>query len=73
MISSNDGLISGDTFARLKAGDRYFFTHLNQAGSFTAKQRKKIILRRLSDVICDNTEIQQLQGNAFLKVINQMW
>ena len=53
-------------FKALKDGDRFFFTHKKQAGSFTSSQLKEVRGRRLRDVICDNTEISSTRENVFL-------
>ena len=44
-------------FSALKTGDRFFFTHKDQAGSFNQEQLRQIRSRRLSDIICQNTDI----------------
>jgi peroxidase len=56
------GALTGETFTCLNAlqfqflreGDRFFFTHTDQAGSFTPPQIAAIRARSLRDVICDN-------------------
>merc|ERR1711910_291168 len=50
--------IKARQFKALKDGDRFFFTHKNQAGSFTSKQ--------LKEIICDNTDITSTRENVFL-------
>ena len=52
-------------FKSLKSGDRYFFTHVGQAGSFTNTGVDTLLSRKLSDIICDNTEITKLPTNSF--------
>ena len=47
-------------------GDRFFFTHKNQAGSFTKHARKALINRSLAGIICDNTDLTAVPANAFL-------
>ena len=44
-------------FSALKTGDRFFFTHKDQRGSFNQEQLRQIRSRRLSDIICQNTDI----------------
>ena len=46
-----------NNFRKAKDGDRFFFTHTNQQGSFTRAARKKLINRTLAGIICDNTDI----------------
>lgn len=53
-------------FQALKDGDRFFFTHGDQAGSFSRRQIDAIRRRRLADIICDNTEIPETRINVFL-------
>merc|ERR1712203_1121426 len=53
-------------FLKSKNGDRFFFTHKNQAGSFTRNGREKLIDRTLAGVICDNTAITAVPKNAFV-------
>ncbi|TRY74903.1 hypothetical protein TCAL_04779 [Tigriopus californicus] len=52
-------------FQMLKEGDRYFFTHSEQAGSFTPDQRSNLLTRTLRDIICDNTRIPEVRSNVF--------
>ena len=44
-------------FSALKTGDRFFFTHRGQAGSFNQEQLRQIRSRKLTDIICQNTDI----------------
>ncbi|TRY80536.1 hypothetical protein TCAL_13143 [Tigriopus californicus] len=53
-------------FFDLKFGDRFFFTHSNQAGSFNFNQLRNIQSRSLADIICDNTQISVTKRNVFL-------
>ena len=52
---------------RLKDGDRFFFTHTGFPHSFNTAGRLAIMQRKMSDIICDNTDIQQVPANAFLE------
>jgi len=52
-------------FRNLKIGDRYFFTHLNQAGSLSAEGFASIRKRTMRDILCGNTGIKELQANVF--------
>ena len=58
--------INSIQFSRLKDGDRFFFTHTNGAAGFTRDARAAIMERKISDIICDNTQIQRVPRNAFL-------
>jgi len=68
------GGLTGPTFNCIKAlqfkklmdGDRFFFTHKDQTGSFTPTQLEEIRKRRLSDILCENTGISRMRGNVFL-------
>ena len=53
-------------FEALKMGDRFFFTHLGEAGSFDDDQLENIRERTLANVICDNTDIPRVAKNVFL-------
>ena len=57
--------ISDTQFLRSKNGDRFFFTHKNEAGSFTRQGREILINRTLAGVICDNTDIAAVPEDAF--------
>ena len=52
-------------FERVKEGDRFFFTHKDEAGSFTTAAKEIFLGRTLSGVICDNTEITSVPRDAF--------
>ena len=58
--------IKARQFSALQTGDRFFFTHKRQAGSFSTSQLREIRGRRLRDVICDNTDITSTRENVFL-------
>ena len=53
-------------FKRTKDGDRFFFTHKNENGSFTKDARKTLINRSLAGIICDNTAMTAVPANVFL-------
>ena len=53
-------------FKRTMLGDRFFFTHKKEIGSFTKKARKTLINRSLAGIICDNTAITAVPANVFL-------
>ena len=58
--------IKSSQFKMLKEGDRFFFTHSNQAGSFKQDQLSQLKKRTLRDVICENTDVARMRPNAFL-------
>jgi len=55
-------------FAKLKFGDRFFATHLNEAGSFTPEEMTELRNRSLGDILCQNSVITEIQENPFLPV-----
>lgn len=57
-----------DVFARLRFGDRFFYDNANQAGSFTEAQLNQIRRFSIARLICDNTEITEIQPLAFRQV-----
>jgi peroxidase len=52
-------------FARVKFGDRFFFTHANQPGSFTPQQIREIRKRTFGDIICQNSNVEMTTKNVF--------
>ena len=53
-------------FERVKEGDRFFFTHKDETGSFTTAAKEIFLSRTLSGVICDNTAITSVPRDAFV-------
>ena len=49
-----------------KSGDRFFYTHTGQHGSFTKPARTLLKKRTLAGIICDNTDISAIPANVFL-------
>ena len=45
-------------FSALKTGDRFFFTHNDQKGTFDLEQLSEIRKITLRDIICQNTDIE---------------
>ncbi|XP_054716462.1 peroxidase-like [Uloborus diversus] len=70
----NDGAVVGPTgiciigmmFNRLKYGDRFYFEHRNQQGSFTYQQLQELRKVSLARIICSNTDIARMPLNAML-------
>ena len=52
-------------FKGLMDGDRFFFTHKNQVGSFSKDAQEHIMDRKLADIMCDNTSLERIPRNAF--------
>ncbi|CAF4829679.1 unnamed protein product [Pieris macdunnoughi] len=50
---------------RTRSGDRYFYTHTHEAGSFSKRQIAEIRRASLSRLMCDNLEIAGVQKDAF--------
>ncbi|XP_077547846.1 salivary peroxidase/catechol oxidase-like [Haemaphysalis longicornis] len=58
--------IFAEMFKKLKYGDRFYFEHGYQAGSFTPEQLKTLRETTLAKIICENTGIKtKLQKNVF--------
>lgn len=55
----------GDQFARLKKGDRYFHDLFGQPGSFNIEQLTQIRKASLARVLCDNTNLDEIQPLVF--------
>lgn len=56
------------TFNRLRSGDRFFYENTDPNLSlFTAEQLAQIRLTSFARIICDNTNIQEVQLNPFLQ------
>lgn len=68
-----NGGLTGKVFNEMKAeqfrrslkGDRFFFTHKDQKGSFTEAGRRFLLRRTLAGIICDNTDITHVPENVF--------
>lgn len=55
-------------FERLKFGDRFYFEHHSQAGTFTAKQLKAIKKTTLGGIVCANGDhISKVPLNVFIR------
>lgn len=57
--------ILGNGFQRLKYGDRFFFEHGGQAGSFTAAQLREIRKISMAKIICENSGVFLVTRNVF--------
>lgn len=70
----NQGAVVGPTFTcilgmqfyHLKYGDRFFFEHGSQVGSFTPAQLREIKKMTLGKIICNNARIREITANTFL-------
>ncbi|QQP38454.1 Peroxidasin -like protein [Caligus rogercresseyi] len=63
--------IIADQFSRSKSGDKYFFTHTGEIGSFSKQQVENLKTRTLGQIICDNTDVQRARKNVFR--LNSDW
>ncbi|XP_070376798.1 peroxidase-like isoform X1 [Dermacentor albipictus] len=59
--------VVADSLGRLKWGDRFYYEHGGQAGSFTPGQLRTIRETTLAKIVCENTEgTDTIQRHAFL-------
>ncbi len=59
--------IFGNTFTALRDGDRFYYENSDpETALFSEAQRQEIEKASLSRVICDNTDINEIQQNAFV-------
>ncbi|GIY55989.1 chorion peroxidase [Caerostris darwini] len=58
--------IIGLQFNKLKYGDRFYFEHGNQIGSFSYQQIKELRKVTLSKIICSNSNASSMPLNAML-------
>ena len=56
---------------KLKIGDRFFYSTVGSANSFTDGQIDELKKSSLSRVVCDNTGVGSMQPNAFRIVSNK--
>ncbi|XP_076038605.1 peroxidase-like isoform X2 [Oratosquilla oratoria] len=66
LVGPTFACIIAEQFSALKKGDRFYYEHEGQAGSFTSGQLRAIRQTTLSSLICHHTDIEQLQPKAFL-------
>lgn len=57
----------GNQFKNLREGDRHWFENNFPPSAFSLKQLNEIKKVTLARLICDNSKIQNIQPNAFLK------
>lgn len=58
--------IQANQFMRSKFGDRFYYEHGNQAGSFTPQQLQEIRKSSMAKIICDNSDgITEVPLNVF--------
>ena len=62
--------IIGDTFAGLRFGDRYFYDlGEDEVHRFSQSELQEIRNSSFSRILCDNSDISEIQPNAFLTPI----
>ncbi|CAN8025603.1 unnamed protein product [Ixodes persulcatus] len=67
IVGPTFGCILGTMFQRFKLGDRFYYEHEKQAGSFTSTQLNEIRKTTFSRILCDNSDaISSIQKNAFV-------
>ncbi len=67
VVGATFACIFAKTFLALRDGDRFYFENsASDTAPFTAAQRFQIRRASLSRVICDNTDIKEIQVNAFM-------
>eukprot|EP00092_Neocalanus_flemingeri_P003871 GFUD01004168.1.p1 GENE.GFUD01004168.1~~GFUD01004168.1.p1 ORF type:complete len:424 (+),score=61.01 GFUD01004168.1:976-2247(+) len=54
----------GKQYHNSKFGDRFFFTHKDQAGSFTNQQLGTIRARTMRDIVCQNSKSPMIRMHA---------
>lgn len=59
------GAVLGQQYHKLKFGDRYWFEHENQAGSFTPEQLVEIKKMSVSRILCETTRVMKIQREVF--------
>ena len=65
--------IFSKTFVGLRDGDRFFYDNADpDTALFSAEQREQLNKASLSRVICDNTDIVQIQPNAFQSTLSYL-
>ncbi|XP_049275798.1 chorion peroxidase [Rhipicephalus sanguineus] len=65
MVGPTFACLIGPMFRRLKYGDRFYYEHGGQAGSFTPGQLRTIRQTTLAHVICANSDaIREIQPSA---------
>jgi len=62
--------IVGDTFMRLRYGDRYFYDLDQDNHKFNLRELQEIRKTSLAKIICDNTNVENMQPEAF-KIPNE--
>ncbi|GFT01613.1 chorion peroxidase [Nephila pilipes] len=75
----NQGAVIGPTFTcimgiqfyHLKFGDRFFFEHGAQSGSFSSAQLREIKKVTLGKLMCQNSGIEEIQPNVMLYPSNR--
>ncbi|KAK8778754.1 hypothetical protein V5799_019907 [Amblyomma americanum] len=71
VVGPTFGCILGIQFWRLKYGDRFYFEHGGQAGSFTPAQLTELRRTTLSKIICDNSIGHEMTQREVLRTVSE--
>ncbi|XP_077546699.1 peroxidase-like [Haemaphysalis longicornis] len=71
VVGPTFGCILGIQFWRLKYGDRFYFEHGGQAGSFTPAQLTELRRTTLSKIICDNSIGHETTQKEVLRTVSE--
>ncbi|XP_022650761.1 peroxidase-like isoform X2 [Varroa destructor] len=71
VVGPTFGCIMGIQFWRLKYGDRFYYEHGGQAGSFTPSQLTQIRKITMAKIVCDNSIGQQFSQQWSLQMVSE--
>ncbi|UYV64041.1 hypothetical protein LAZ67_2006378 [Cordylochernes scorpioides] len=66
VIGPTFACIVGIQFYHLKFGDRFYFEHYGESGSFSPEQLEEIRKTTLGGVVCHNSDVSELPRNVFV-------
>lgn len=67
-VGATFSCIIADQMYRTRIGDRYFYKNRNQPKPFTSEQIKEIEKSSLARVMCDNSDVDMMQPDAFRSI-----